>query len=535
MIAWLDAYWLPVMLLVPLAGALFLLSLPNHDRLTLRHVGVWATSFSVALACWGIWRQVQGIHGVWRLAPWGVAERSASFSLGPEDVPVLLIVSLCGPICLRGGAPRIAERTQGFVALMLLLQSLSLACVVVQEPLYQLLLLTVATMPQLLLLALFGGPFRGSAALRVGLLWVSADLIAIAGLMWLLHRAGALPFASAADVARGMAMHASEAGLPLSLALFLPGLVRLAVFPLGLWLPAFREEAPVAGLAWWAGAMVPLGGMWLADISHAASVATEARAALAAALGLSAALAGLIASVERDLRRLASGGALFHAALASAALVAGASPAAVLVYLAAAAISALWALFVTDALERRYYSRDAAELVGLAGRMPGLWWVCVLSLLALLGVPFIGGGSMLLATLERGMRAAAGLHDVVRPTAALVWLAALAFGWLGLAAGIAGALTRLVTPLLRRAAGAPEPPRLPQVLRLWVPGLVALLFGLAGPSLARLLDRAGGPAEARDTQVPVSRDDAAPPDRATGPGDGAPEDSSADVPGEARR
>jgi NADH:ubiquinone oxidoreductase subunit 4 (subunit M) len=326
----------------------------------------------------------------------------------------------------------------------------------------------VAAVPGFALVALFGGPERGSVTWRASALWLIVDGLAIAVLV------GTVPF--------------ERIGLPPELgglALLGPGLVRLAAGPWGLWALPSSEMAPVAGAVTASAVSFPLGAvlLWRAAGIVGPGGLTALAPLLAALLGGSVLVGGILVPMERDLRRVAAHwvGLLGSiAALGVIAAVAAGRPAGDAVGLSCVGgLAMALLLMVIEAIERRLETRRVAQLAGLWHAAPLLAALLPLSLMAVAGVP--GPGSA----------------PALWPTIAGVLSAAPAFAWAGAAAiigvlmgwvGSAVVVARVVLPQ-RRKHGQFIRVSFMQSVRLLVPvvALVALSVGL-GPLL-----RLGGP------------------------------------------
>lgn len=490
--ALLAAWALVLTVALPIAGGLFALVMPGDDRLALRYVGM-GTSVGTALI--GVFAVSVGLD-----APLALERLGVRVTLDGLSAPLLLSLMVATPIALRSGAPRIFERTQFYVVTVLFAEGLLAAALLVDAVLLRVAIATVGAVPLFTLVALFGGPLRGTTTLRAAIIWLILDIGALAVIAWLAARAGV-------DVHRVQVddLTAATAALPpalkpwVFLVLVAPGLVRLAAGPFSVWLASFLDEAPVSAAILASCGAAPVGALLVARVAVPACPegAHGVLPVFAGIAALSVLLSGVIAIAERDLRRLLAqllqaGGATAAVALVSLdehALATG------LVHVVALGASAALALTAVEAVERRFETRDAVDLVGLGQANPILAIFLVLGLLALVGIPALGAGTTLWATASAVTRAdalvAAGL-----PPLASAWLAASLVGGALLASvGVAGMARRVLQPPPRKArAVGPAVERVltfGQASRLFVPATAALLMGLAAGAL---IDAARGPA-----------------------------------------
>jgi NADH-quinone oxidoreductase subunit M len=476
---------------LPIAGALFALVMPGVDRLALRYVGMGT---SVGTGVLAIVLVVRATAAPVSLSP--VMLGGLRLVLDGLSAPLLLSLAVATPIALRSGAPRILERTQFYVVTVLFAEGLIAAALVVDSVLLRLAIATVGAVPLFALVALFGGPMRGTTTMRAALIWLIVDIVAVAIVAWLAARAGVeAPRASLDDLAGASASLPAALKPWVFLGLVAPGLVRLAAGPFSVWLASFLDEAPVSAAVLGCCGAAPLGAHLIVRV--ALPVCPDGLDAVlpvfAGIAALSVLLSGVIAIAERDLRRLLA--QLLQAAGATAAIALlcfdERAMTAASLHVVATGASATLALTAVEAVERRFETRDAVDLAGLGHATPLLSSFLILGLLALIGIPALGAGTTLWATAAAVARSP-GLVGAGLPPLASLWLALTLVGGMLLAsAGVAGAARRLLQPAPRRARPMFEVLNFSQAARLFVPAAALLLVGLGA---GVLIDGASGPA-----------------------------------------
>jgi NADH-quinone oxidoreductase subunit M len=483
-----DAWALVVVAVLPVAGALFALVMPGADRLALRYVGMGTSVLNAFVASWATWLATN--------APLSLDVAGLRVTLDGLSAPLLLSLAVATPIALRSGAPRIFERTQFYVVTVLFAEGLLAAALVVDSVLLGLAVATVAAVPLYALVALFGGPLRGSTSLRAAMIWLIVDIGALALIAWLAGRAGVdATVARVDDLARAASSLPRELKPWLFMGLVAPGLVRLAAGPFSVWLASFLDEAPVSAAALAACGAAPLGAHLALRI--AVPVCPDGLVvvlpAFAAIAGISVLLSGVIAIAERDLRRLLAQLLQAAGATSAVALVSldESAAAAALVHVVATGAAATLVLTTVEAVERRYETRDAVELAGLGHNSPMLAGFLVLGLLSLVGVPALGAGTTLWAVTSSVARAD-GLAAAGLPPLSSLWLAlSLVAGALLASAGVAGAARRILQPPPRKARLPSQRLTFLQAGRLFFPAAAA---ALAGVGAGALIDAGAGPA-----------------------------------------
>jgi formate hydrogenlyase subunit 3/multisubunit Na+/H+ antiporter MnhD subunit len=356
---------LAVMLLLPWAGAAFALVLPAEDRLTLRAIGVATGLGTLAL---GVVLLTQG--GATAIVPW----TTVALSFSGWAAPAALVVTVVATIAMRTGAPTGTRSTPAFVVCVLGALALSLLSVISEDPRVAVAMALVAAVPMFVLVALLGGPQRGSVTYRAAGLWILADVAALA----------AYPF-----------LDAGSSSTMVVVAALGPGLLRLAAGPLGLWALPVLEQAPLTAACLAAGAAGPVGATLLWRLSpHALPLAVEpsrARVTVVVILAVAAVMGAALVVAERDLRRLVAHLMGVSGALAAVGFVAGDVDDAIRLALLSA-LAACCAFTSIDAVEYRLETRGVHELAGLAAGAPLLAGLLPLSLAALAGMPLLGTG-----------------------------------------------------------------------------------------------------------------------------------------------
>ncbi|HEY1097755.1 MAG TPA: hypothetical protein VGF99_02460, partial [Myxococcota bacterium] len=229
---------------LPVIGALVALTLPSADRLTLRMVALASSALTLIAAALTIATAWPGLDVV-ASAPAAVTDDLGlallpRLRLVPAAIPALLATLLALPIALRAGAPRVHQATTAYVVAILVLQASTMLALLLDDVIAAFAAATVGAVPGFALLALFGGPERGTVTWRAAATWLLVDALALAGL---LATQAAVPGVDGAGFTGGFV---PELVVVLVLG---PGLVRMAAGPHGLWALPVLEQTPVAGAA----------------------------------------------------------------------------------------------------------------------------------------------------------------------------------------------------------------------------------------------------------------------------------------------
>jgi NADH-quinone oxidoreductase subunit M len=459
--------------LVPLVAAATAAAMPRNDRLALRALGVGAlvlalvVGLAVVAVGWGASGRGAlaggALVGGALVAPplWPVLTAMPALRLDPTVVTPLVTVLLVAPLALRAGAPRVREGMAPYVVTCLVQSAAITGTLLVSDLVDTFAAALVAALPGFALVALFGGPERGTVTWRAAALWLVVDGLAIAALV-------------------GPARLAPVPGEMVTLAVLGPGLVRLAAGPWGLWALPYNEMAPVAGAVTSSAMSFPLGAvlLWRGAVHVGPASVASLAPVLSALFAGSVLIGGVLVTMERDLRRVAAhwvgllGSVVALGVLASA--EGGARDAIGLACVGGLAIALL--LMVVEAIERRLETRRVVQLAGLWHAAPLLAGLLPLALMAVAGVPGPGSALALWRTLA----------VILRADQAIAWGGAAAvvgilMGWMGCAIVVA----RVVLPQQRKH-GQFIRVSFMQAVRLGVPLLALIALSAALGPLGQL-------------------------------------------------
>lgn len=453
--------------IVPLLAAATAAAMPRNDRLTLRALGVFALVVTLGIGVAAVLLAggpsgaggVLAGEGLRAPAAWAVLASMPALRLSGPTVLPLLTVLVVAPLALRAGAPRVREGMAPYVVTCLVQVAAVVGTMLLDDVVDVFAAALVASVPGFALVALFGGPERGTVTWRAAALWLVVDGLALALMLTPRVPAG---------VPAGVA----------TLVLLGPGLVRLAAGPWGLWALPWNEQAPVAGAVTASAVSFPLGALllWQAAVLAGGPALLAIAPVLVAVLAGSILVGAVLVTMERDLRRVAAhwtgllGCVVALGVLASVAEGRGAGPAIGLACVAGVSLAFL--LMVTEAIERRLETRKVHQVAGLADTAPLLAALLPLSLMALGGFPGPGSAVALWPT----------LWDLLQGPQVFAWGGAVGIvGVLISQVGAAVVVARVAMPQ-RRKHDQFIRVSLMQGIRLLIPLLAVVLFSLAiGP------------------------------------------------------
>jgi NADH-quinone oxidoreductase subunit M len=426
------------------------------------------------------------------------------------SLPLLVLTALLTFLCAlysyfnmpAGPSPK------AFVALLLVLESGTLATFAVLDLLLFFLAFEMVLIPMYFLIARWGGEGRRPAAWRFILYTLLGSVVMLLGLLLIGLKAGTFDMvALATDNGRDITTSVQVIAV---LAIGIGLAVKTPMWPLHSWLPDAHTAAPTVGSVLLAGVLLKMGTYGFVRIAlpitpdgmHTLAPYLAAFAAAGIIYGSLACLSLARTGARGDLKRLIAYSSVGHMGfvlLGIATMTPTGVNGALFANIAHGLITGLL-FFLVGAIKDRYGTADLDTLAGatgaaLYGRAPRLGGLLAFAAVASLGLPGLAGfwGEML--ALFGAFRPAEGLS---RP-AFLTFMAVGAFGTLLTAAY----LLVVVRRVCMGAKPAPDQPVLPDVQRYefaaWSPLAVltvvaglwpAVLLGLTDPAVQKLL--AGG-------------------------------------------
>ncbi|MEU3371913.1 NuoM family protein [Streptomyces sp. NPDC006711] len=427
------------------------------------------------------------------------------------SLPLLVLTALLTFLCALysyGSPPRgRGTNPKAFVALLLVLESGTLATFAVLDLVLFFLAFEMVLIPMYFLIARWGGAERAAAAWKFILYTLLGSVVMLLGLLLIGVKAGTFDMvALATDNGRGLTTSVQVVAV---LAIGIGLAVKTPMFPLHSWLPDAHTAAPTVGSVLLAGVLLKMGTYGFVRIvlpiaPHGMHTFAPYLAAFAVAGIIYGSLACLSLAKEGnkgDLKRLIAYSSVGHMGfvlLGIASMTPTGVNGALFANIAHGLITGLL-FFLVGALKDRYGTADLDTLAGatgaaLYGRAPRLGGLLAFAAVASLGLPGLAGfwGEML--SMFGAFDPAAGLS---RP-AYLTFVAIAALGTLLTAAYLLVVVRRVCMgakpaegPVLADIQGHEFAAWSPLVALTVLAGLwPAVLLGLTDPAVQKLL--AGG-------------------------------------------
>jgi NADH-quinone oxidoreductase subunit M len=397
--------YLNVLVLLPAGAAVVLLVVtsllpaPNADlqRRAVQVVG-WAgllATFAVAVAMLGKFASGSGGFQLVSSHAW-IPSLGIHWTLGVDGISLFLVLltAVLFPIALAGAGPW--RNDKSFVAWLLLLEAGCLGSFLSLDLLVFFLFFELTLVPVYFIMSGFGHERRGYAATKFFLYTLGASAFLLVGILALVAIHASQTGITTFDVRALATTHLSgTAGILLFLAFTAAFAVKAPIFPFHTWSPDAYRESPAAGAVILAGVMAKLGtyGIVRFDLELFPK-AVVTLAPLLLTLGVIGIIyGGVVAAVQRDLKRLIAYSSLAHIGfivVGAFALTGPALSGAVLQMVNHGVYTA--ALFLLVAMiYRRSGSFSTKDLSGLQSKAPVLAGMFTVVMLASIGVPGLNG------------------------------------------------------------------------------------------------------------------------------------------------
>jgi NADH-quinone oxidoreductase subunit M len=394
----LDHSILTIITFVPLAGAVLLALLP--DRGKLMQWGALAVTLitfvlTLHLPAHYAYGTPGGAFQFEQNVSW-ITSPAIRYHLGVDGLSMWLVVltGFLAPLGVLISWRTIDTRKKLFYIQFLLLQVAMFGIFVSLDLFLYYGFWELSLVPMVILIAIFGRTEnRRRAALKYFLYTFIPSAILLVGMLWLYAQTGTFDVPTLTQLAQTHAISGNSAALWLCSLAFLGAFaVKVPIFPLHGWLSDAISEAPTAAV------MVLAGKLGLYSILRFSfSIFPDQSrhiAPLMIALGAIGIVYGaLIALVQKDIKRLAAYATLGHVSLVLLGIftftIAGLDGG---IYATLNESIGGGALFILmGLLYERYGTYDMREYGGLAGKLPWMVAMWVITALSVVGLPMLNG------------------------------------------------------------------------------------------------------------------------------------------------
>ena len=257
--------WVTVL---PMLGALILLLVPKENRrvFELGALGIVLADFLLSLPLWFQYDRtsaaVQWVTKISWIPAFGV-----NFHIGMDGISLVLflLTTFIGVIAVWCSFSAIEERHKEYYLWLLVMQFSMMGVFICQDVFLFYLFWELMLVPMYFLIAIWGGPQRLYAAIKLFLYTLAGSVLMLVGILAIYFlqakTTGRYDFSieSFHAMAPVIAQQGKTFGVLLGLAFFVGFAIKVPMFPFHTWLPDAHVQAPTAGSVILAGILLKMG------------------------------------------------------------------------------------------------------------------------------------------------------------------------------------------------------------------------------------------------------------------------------------
>jgi NADH-quinone oxidoreductase subunit M len=402
---------------LPVLGALVLLLVPKDQRrvFEIGSLLIMIASLLLSLPFWfGYDRASDAVQwaGAWNWIP----ALGVKFSVGMDGISLLLwlLTTFIGPIAIACSFSAILERHKEYYIWMLVLQTAMLGVFITQDMFLFYLFWEVMLVPMYFLIAIWGGPQKLYAAIKLFLYTLAGSvlmLVALLAIYFLQHQTtGVYDFSLASFQAMApiIAQQSKSYQTLMALAFFVGFAIKVPMFPFHTWLPDAHVQAPTAGSVILAAILLKMGTYgFVRFLLPIMPTATKDLMPWFLGLSLIGIIYGaLVAMIQKDMKKLVAYSSVSHLGLCMLGLFA-LNPYGIkggLFQMLNHGISTSGLFLAVGIVYERRHTRMIADFGGLSKSMPIFATIFMIMTMSSIGLPllngFIGEGVILMGAFQ---------------------------------------------------------------------------------------------------------------------------------------
>ncbi|MBA3340305.1 MAG: NADH-quinone oxidoreductase subunit M [Gemmatimonadaceae bacterium] len=407
-----DAWVLPALLIIPVAGALLLLlsgsrsarepdaDQGNHSARMIAF-GVLVLEFLVSL---GLWWSFDPASGAWQapvdsawIPMWGIR-----FTLGIDGIALMMILltTFIMPLCVLGSWTSVTTKVATYFALMLILTSGMLGVFMARDMFLFYVMWEVMLIPMYFIIGIWGGERRIYASIKFFIYTMLPSLLMLVAILYLGIKAGdpatGTPNFSYDNLVANPTL-APAAALWLFGAFFAAFAVKVPMFPFHTWLPDAHVEAPTAGSVILASIMLKMGTFgflrFALPLFPGAAMHPTVRGVIVTLSVIGIIYGALVAMVQPDFKKLVAYSSVSHLGFVMLGIFALTlqSVQGALMIMISHGISTGALFFLVGIIYERRHSRLIDSYGGIARVVPVFAVLLTLVSLSSIGLPGLNG------------------------------------------------------------------------------------------------------------------------------------------------
>ena len=389
---------------VPLLGAIVLLGVPKTQRRTfeLGALAITVIDFLLSVPLWFSYdRSTAAVQWVTQLN-W-IPSIGVKFSIGMDGISLvlMLLTTLLGFISVWCSFTAIQERHKEYYIWLLVMQFSMMGVFITQDMFLFYLFWELMLVPMYFLIAIWGGPNKLYAAIKLFLYTLSGSvlmLVAILAIYFLQFRTTGhydMSIASFQAMAATVAQQSHAFQILLALAFFVGFAIKVPMFPFHTWLPDAHVEAPTAGSVILAGVLLKMGTYgfvrFLLPIVPNATLELMPWFMGLALIGI--VYGALVAMIQKDMKKLVAYSSVSHLGMCMLGLFA-ANPNGItggIFQMINHGISTSALFLLVGIVYERRHTRLIAEYGGLSKTMPVYATIFMVMTMSSIGLPGLNG------------------------------------------------------------------------------------------------------------------------------------------------
>ena len=386
---------LSALLIIPVAGALFILTLRDDNEATksnARWIALWSTLITFVISVHG-WTQFDTSKAGFQLVEnrdW--FNHAILYKLGVDGIsmPFVLLTTFLMPICILASWTSVEKRVKEYMIAFLALETLMVGVFEALDLVLFYVFFEGGLIPMFLIIGVWGGKRRVYAAFKFFLYTLAGSLLMLLAIMTMYWTAGTT------DIEVLLKTTFSQGAQKwMWLAFFASFAVKMPMWPVHTWLPDAHVEAPTAGSVILAGILLKMGGYGFLRFSLPMFPdASVYFAPLVFAMSIIAIIyTSLVALVQEDMKKLIAYSSVAHMGFVTMGLFSANTQGvqgAVYQMVSHGLVSG--ALFLcVGVVYDRMHTREIAAYGGLVQRMPRYAVAMMVFTLANVGLPGTSG------------------------------------------------------------------------------------------------------------------------------------------------